>query len=144
MNAYLERNMQEVAAIQDPQRKKEMQALLAQHGWVEPVAELPDINHSSFSILAKISSPRKVRDRLRHELFRLSVLLSVLLSGAPTKSAWIFLRRHFGVHPPAENKFVFGTAREAIDYAQRFPRRKTTCPQHLETIRNLSDGSISS
>jgi hypothetical protein len=44
--------------------------------------------------------------------------------------------KFFGITPPEDNRFVFESAQEAIDYAFRFPKRKVLSDCHLRFLHD--------
>ncbi len=109
--AYLKHIAQEIDRIENPSLKLEMEALLVTHGWQG--LQNRRFNYGSF--MRKLFSTRSVVNRLKW-----------LSGGSHTKWVWLILVNLFGIHPPDDNRFGFQTAEEAIEYANRFPRRKDT------------------
>lgn len=50
-----------------------------------------------------------------------------------TKRGWLLLNR-LGIYPPAEQRFRFASKSAALEYASRFPRRRTNSFAHLREI----------
>ena len=109
--SYLKIIAQEIARIENPYLKREMEALLVTHGW----QDTQDEEFDYWSFMRKIFSTRTVVNRLRW-----------IFGGSYTKWVWVILGDLFGFQPPDDNRFGFQTTEEAIEYANRFPRRKET------------------
>ncbi len=129
---YLRQMAREVAELQNPQLKKEMQAVLAGHGWIEP-AQLPQVSETHSTQL-KALSLKRVREKIRWELSK----LRHLSRSNKAKPVWIFLMKQFKISPPEGNKFIFGTITEAMEYVDKFPRRRCTTLEHLSFLQPVS------
>ncbi len=104
--AYLSFLADETKRIEDPTLRREYKALLVSHGWRDT---------TQTSILRRVFSLPTVVNRMRW------------LAGVPfAKRAWLILAALFGVQPPNDNRFGFRTPSEAIEYVERFPRRRDT------------------
>ena len=113
--SYLEMIATEIDAIENLKLKREMENLLEANGWEGKRKTTPEkgCDHK------KLFSARAVMKRLKG------------LSKSPhAKRAWVVLANRFALMPPDENEFQFRTTGEAIEYANRFPRRRQTT-RHL-------------
>ncbi len=107
--AYLKIMSQEIARIENPDLKLEMEALLVTHG-------REDIQNEKFSFrsfMSKLFSTRTVMNKLKW-----------LSGGSHTKWVWFILVNRFAIQPPDDNRFGYRTTEEAIEYANGFPRRR--------------------
>jgi hypothetical protein len=95
--------------VEDESRREELRALLVQHGWrapPEPVAE---------------HAPRTLRSRV----------------GGLRRRKWVvvFLASALGVKPAHITGFTFRTENEAIEFANRFPRREVAYHEGLDWLQ---------
>ena len=128
LQRYLQLLADELAEVQDLRTKDETYSLLRAHGWKPEAAP----KRTTSAILRKLLSPRAVGNRLR-AAFRTTV------TNRATKSAWLFLSRHFGLRPPDDQRFEFDNVEEAISFISKYPRAVLrTGPQH-EALRQARE-----
>jgi hypothetical protein len=137
---YLHHIAGEVKLIQNPELRREMQDLLRTYGVEEiPSAEGHDPESRIKKWLsdpAKYITPKRVVRKLltvsKDSVRRTLETMSGIAISPKAKMFWLFLGSHFGVNPPANQRFQFDTVEEALDFACRFHRRRAENMAHLD------------
>jgi glycosyltransferase involved in cell wall biosynthesis len=122
---YLDLLAQEVERIRNPEIRGQMQRILVNQGLGRGSVVRSRILHS-VRRLSGLASPRKVLNRL--------LWLSTTSFGG---RIWLLLAEHWNLRPPRHNRFAFHTRERALEYAIRFPPRRTLEPSHLFEVRDF-------
>ena len=114
IEAYLGAIAYEVSQIENLQLRLGMEKLLVTHGWQGNQKKTRDPR----TLFRKLVSARTVLNRLRW-----------LSGGSYAKRMWLILADRLSLRPPDDNRFGFQSVEEALEYANRFPRRheRDTC-----------------
>lgn len=108
--AYLNANAAEISRVEDANLRNEMISLLHSHGWRE-AERTPDHQRS---LIRKLLSIRTIANKIRW-----------LLRGRYAKGLWLISSGVLGIPPPDDQRFGFRDSEDAIDFANRFPRRRS-------------------
>jgi hypothetical protein len=132
LQKYLAHNADEIREVIDPQLRAEMHAQLVAHGYEGTLNGLPT-SGGELGTLRKLISPRAISNKLR-------LKLKSAAGAHATKPAWLFLARHLGIKPPANQRFEFDNVEEAISFINQYPRallRTEPCHEALRRAREL-------
>ena len=100
LQKYLNANAEEIAEVVDPSLRAAMLELLISHGYQETNER------------QNAETPKK------GAVERLASKVNRVVTAPFTTSAWLFMARRFGLRPPGENRFQFGSIDAAIDYSK--------------------------
>ncbi len=125
---YFEQIAVDVATIENPQLRNEMQALLCSRGYMNNVTHLEATQPIT---LSKVLSYVRRMFSARRVLWKVKWLLTRDLM----KPIWLHLAHWFGIWPPGRISFEFDTVEQAIQHANRFPLRRRVDWEHLESLR---------
>jgi hypothetical protein len=103
----------EVEGMGDPGLRREMSALLAANGYQAAPVGPSD---------PRLRSPKSAWGVAKAALKTPISKLIAAATGPSSTPAWLFLARRFGITPPGQNRFTFGSVEEAIDYARNISR----------------------
>lgn len=125
---YLRTNAQEIALIENSSVKREMEALLVNHGFEGIENEEVD----DISMIRKLFTTRAVLNTAKW-----------LCKGSYTKGVWLLLAGVCGVQPPDDARFGFENTEEAIKHATRFPRKRTSGDELGEPLASAEELAMS-
>jgi len=113
--AYLAAELDE---MENAELVAQMRALLAMNGW-NSYPPGPRVSRLARK-MARFRSPHAIAEKLLW-----------LSTSSTLGKAWLVLARKFGVSPPAPNRIDFESLDEALDFAIRFPPRRSRVATHL-------------
>lgn len=120
---YLHNLAIEIERMADPDLRARMWNVLAEHGYMRSAHRTARLKR----FFSRLRSPKRI---LKGLLW--------LSTGSFGGRIWLALAHRSGVRPPAVNRLRFDTVEQALEYAVRFPPRKSRTARHLSYLGESS------